>query len=146
MAKKNDKPTPTRDLVFWFGLRAAAAKVCDRLTRAGERAGLVVGQKYPVCLEITGTANGRRIDQVIDGRLHRDADQSTEQSPAARDLLAAAIAERHKPERAAYARRIAKRDLADLPPECLELADTVIAHLRKPTTRSGQLHFTPTQS
>lgn len=142
--KKTAKlPVTLRDVVCWFGLRAGIGAILKRLEASGGRLMLAVGRSYPVNLRVTGTANGKAVDERIAGRVTRDANKAVKQAPPARKLVGAAIADRQEPERSALVRRLARRDLDKVADECLKLADKVIAAHKLDGTRAGDVHFEP---
>jgi hypothetical protein len=134
------KPPTLRDIVFWFGLRAAAAVRCERFSRGGEKAKLDTAKSYRFALHVTGTAGGRPVDERIEGRLVREADSTYQAKPSARDLVAQAIAATPSEKRKALIDRL-KRGTAKATAETLAAADAIIEARRFKATRSGTVRL-----
>ena len=140
--KKKAKLPRMGDVVFWYALKAAAAAICEKLSRGGDREKLQVGRTYPISLHVTGTANGTAIDRWITGRLARDQDEKVNVSPKGRELLAEALACLSEPERGKVVERI-KRGTAKATEATRALADQAIESRREEGSRAGKVRLVP---
>lgn len=145
----NDADTKTQkraprlgDVLCWFALKAAAAKLCERLSRSGERDRLEIGRAYPINLHLTGSANGTAIDERITGRLARDEDKRVSNAPAGQELLAEALACLSEPERSKMAERI-KLGRVQATEATRALAAQVIAARKVERIRAGDVRLVP---